>query len=1183
MQLQGADSSQGFVVPYVTIARRPTPSDTTKGMVIYNLNDSALQYCDGVQWVTLTSEGLNDNDWVLDGDTLYSAPDSTITIVNGNVGINSLQPSANLQVMNATGNGGSLQIGLVNGGASYNFRIRGYNFYADVVGSSGLLALSEVNNNYRILNLPNYDARGVILYPTSATETTSAGLAFSTGRNIKASTIRMNNNTLFGSSANQFAGVDVQSNISFDAINNQIGAEYSGVWIKNDFSPNASFKKALYRGVYITPTINQTNGSDTVSRGIHVNPTLTSAPDFRALEISNSSGYGVYQDNSGATNYFAGNIGVGTSSPNQSLSVLGNIDVVAADSNTNSLVRIGRTSSVSNPAIWFINDWVEVASANNYNNKGKFRATEVVAGGATMGSSYLVNAFGYNKENIKFSDRWVIGNISTTKLKFMYWNPGDETDNILTLTKEGKIGIGTNSPDTTLHVEGSLKIVDGNQSNGYVLQSDANGVGTWVDPSTIVAADDGDWVLDSDTLYSAPDSTVVIKGGNVGIGALDPLYKIDVNGISGFRENIYLNNDGGVAPIWIHGSQSYSSQVAGRGRVGFRNTGLVLGDTGEDWYVNAGALMSGDNNSTRVIYNNAPFIIVSSNKRMIHFDKNTANPFFWIDASNSLVDQSENELEFHGITKLMEGNVGVGTSTPSAKLHIHNDASGSDSAFVVTSAGNVGIGTTSPDTTLHIEGSLKMVDGNQSNGYVLQSDANGIGTWVDPTTIATADDNDWTLDGDTLYSAPDSTVVIKGGNVGIGTTSPEKKLYISGGDIALDNNKSIFFENSSGTLIDILTYNSSNQIKLSSFLTLTSASSPYINLAVPNTPSTGFDMFTVTHTNTGSSGMSRLMSLNPTINQSGTAGYTVLKINPTETATGSGTKRLLDAQVGGVSKFVIQSDGNTGIGTATPASKLHISGNLQLGETGNGNKEFRTYDNAGNNYLRLATDVSNSFYFDLQGTSDTGSLDINQLNLTVSDGNVGIGTTTLDARLDIVSAGDSADTKAIEVKNSASDKLYELNDGGQEINYAYVGESTPQSGGNLPGTIKPIRKKYDLFVANASGGYQYAHLIFKDDGGLYNFARVTVMQQSSGAYIGEFLVAFSTGTVGGAHWNIETTGSDFTATKYNHTDGRPVIRIEKVPSSFEGNISIQVEYFYSHAYSRFQHAEELIMSNSANL
>ena len=45
------------------------------------------------------------------------------------------------------------------------------------------------------------------------------------------------------------------------------------------------------------------------------------------------------------------------------------------------------------------------------------------------------------------------------------------------------MGINTNSPTEKLHIEGSIKIVDGTEQNGYVLTSNANGVGSW-QPST---------------------------------------------------------------------------------------------------------------------------------------------------------------------------------------------------------------------------------------------------------------------------------------------------------------------------------------------------------------------------------------------------------------------------------------------------------------------------------------------------------------------------------------------------------------------------------------------------------------------------------------------------------------------------------------------------------------------------
>jgi hypothetical protein len=44
--------------------------------------------------------------------------------------------------------------------------------------------------------------------------------------------------------------------------------------------------------------------------------------------------------------------------------------------------------------------------------------------------------------------------------------------------------------------------------------------------------------------------------------------------------------------------------------------------------------------------------------------------------------------------------------------------------------GNVGIGTVSPTERLHIQGRIRIVDGSQAAGRVLTSDANGVGTWT---------------------------------------------------------------------------------------------------------------------------------------------------------------------------------------------------------------------------------------------------------------------------------------------------------------------------------------------------------------------------------------------------------------------------------------------------------------------
>lgn len=131
------------------------------------------------------------------------------------------------------------------------------------------------------------------------------------------------------------------------------------------------------------------------------------------------------------------------------------------------------------------------------------------------------------------------------------------------------------------------------------------------------------------------------------------------------------------------------------------------------------------------------------------------------------------------------GNVGIGTSTPNAKLNVAASSGvvlqldranaqptieagttannwlimdgnvansgrvglnwfSAGNVLLANGGGNVGIGTAAPTTKLHIEGAIRMVDGNQAPGYIPVSNANGVMIWTDPTTIS---DGDWTVNG----------------------------------------------------------------------------------------------------------------------------------------------------------------------------------------------------------------------------------------------------------------------------------------------------------------------------------------------------------------------------------------------------------------------------------------------------
>jgi len=64
-----------------------------------------------------------------------------------------------------------------------------------------------------------------------------------------------------------------------------VGNDY-GIWISHTFT-NGTGGIATHSGLLLNQTINQTGGANGITRGLYVNPTLTAAADFRAIETTN--------------------------------------------------------------------------------------------------------------------------------------------------------------------------------------------------------------------------------------------------------------------------------------------------------------------------------------------------------------------------------------------------------------------------------------------------------------------------------------------------------------------------------------------------------------------------------------------------------------------------------------------------------------------------------------------------------------------------------------------------------------------------------------------------------------------------------------------------------------------------------------------------------------------------------
>jgi hypothetical protein len=137
----------------------------------------------------------------------------------------------------------------------------------------------------------------------------------------------------------------------------------------------------------------------------------------------------------------------------------------------------------------------------------------------------------------------------------------------------------------------------------------------------------------------------------------------------------------------------------------------------------------------------------------------------------------------------ISGNLGIGCLPPSGstRLQIQNGEvaiTALPGEMALSAYGNaniigkLGVGTQIPSEEFEVVGTAKMTGFDMPTsagaGKVLTSDADGIGNWQD-----IPYDSPWMMSGSDIY--------YNGGNVGIGTTSPETKLHVAEGAIRTKN------------------------------------------------------------------------------------------------------------------------------------------------------------------------------------------------------------------------------------------------------------------------------------------------------------------------------------------------------------------------------------------------------------
>jgi hypothetical protein len=591
------------------------------------------------------------------------------------------------------------------------------------------------------------------------------------------------------------------------------------------------------------------------------------------------------------------------------------------------------------------------------------------------------------------------------------------------ITSAGNVGIGTTSPSQKLHVVGKALITDDVQLTGSNPRIDFNSNGA----SSLRFYD----------TTNASERVRIDTSGNVGIGTTSPTVQGKSTDTTTF------------GAITVEQSTLFRpSNDLGGTRFGFdssSNSYIWSAQSGAS--LNLGTRLAPNNNVNMTLTSSGNVGIGTTSPDALLDIEAAANPTIRLTNSTDPLGAADvGTLEFFtkdsstGASRVISSivciNRAVSPSVPDGNLVFKTSVGGAGPVAAtekmrILSDGNVGIGTTSPSTLLHIEGSstgyLQTIKNTTAGGDYLQMLAE--------TGDAVFQFESGGTGGEaTLNMYRDGTQYVKisadagvdnyfnnGANVGIGTSSPSAKLDVAG-TVNAYGNGSVALQWGDTSALGALSFDTSANPVIRSVsskplvfqtnganerMRITSAGNVGIGTTSPASPA-GY----IAETIDGSSGSFT------EYRQNGTALFRIGADSSRPFLYGM-TNASMDFYTNTAERMRITAAGDVGIGTTSPASKLDVNGDISI-----------TVPNT-NTSLLLKRDVSGTIYtygsfnnvgsdFNINGTgnvfinadsnSDSTSIDRNvtignrgvEYMRITSAGNVGIGTATPEDKLHVV-------------------------------------------------------------------------------------------------------------------------------------------------------------------------------------
>jgi hypothetical protein len=569
-----------------------------------------------------------------------------------------------------------------------------------------------------------------------------------------------------------------------------------------------------------------------------------------------------------------------------------------------------------------------------------------------------------------------IGLYSPTAMGF-WTNPGGSASTAaierVRIASDGNVGIGTTNPSSRLHISGSssttITITDDALYTNSI--SNDNSVMTYTVDTGNAAAASADHVFKRYTT----ELVRINASGNVGIGTTSPVSKLHVysgNGTAQIFNQLQLTNMGTPNTgdiVGIGFAAGESTQYGVKGSIGFIRTD-TFGRGAITFYTNntagtetvstsnermridaSGGINIGTPsqlNSSRVSIADSAVKTSAGNCLTFATATGGSNDFQLIISRGSntngyyALQSVEQGVSYKNIVFNQDGgNVGIGTTAPAYKLTVQNDAASTNALLGLQNF-------STSATTNHGVSILPILSDNTGSTAIT---AGGL-YWLKEqqwTNDTTSRDSYLRIDTTENGLASEKVRITSAGNVGIGTTAPAYKLDVVGdihasSEMYLDNGYYLRFKRSSGGVsiqtlgipsgtddVQLLTSGDFNILNgsLTNLMTVKNGGSVGIGITSPTVRLHVSGSSIITNPNPGANSAVLL------VQDEGTAttvkdGTTLRVVN-----NGSAANFSVFEASSAASNFVILNNGNVGIGTISPDSKLHISQTGTVGQFDN--------------------------------------------------------------------------------------------------------------------------------------------------------------------------------------------------------------------------------------------------------